>query len=77
MRLIIWAFIIAGLIILLGCQSAGPKDIKLEEGATGEFEIDTKQTSNSTFALVTIPLGLAFLFLLFMYLKQRKALKVI
>ena len=71
MRLIIWAFIIAGLVILLGCQSA---EVRTPESITGdgnEIEVDQRQQSNSTVALIAIPLGLALLFLAYLYFSRK------
>ena len=72
MRLLLWALIIAGLVVLLsGCQSA---EVKTPENITGdgnEIEVDQRQQSNSTIALIAIPLGCVFLFLLYLYIDKK------
>ena len=70
MRLILWAAIIAGLVVLLSCQSAEVKTPENIQGDGNEIEVDQRQQSNSTVALIVIPLGCVVLFLTYLYFSK-------
>jgi len=71
MRNLIWiisAIVIVTLACLGGCQSAGVENVQIAE--KGKLVLDSDQTANSTWALILIPLGCVFLFLLYLYLDK-------
>lgn len=70
MKLIYAFIIIAGLIILCSCQSAEVKTPESIQGDSNEIEVDQRQQSNSTVALIAIPLGCVVLFLAYLYLSK-------